>query len=74
MLKYQNNLCYSENLSIFPIDVSVADRAVMLRAEYRFKTPDAIQIATALASWADIVNTITNDKQWKKIKEAPWFW
>lgn len=42
-------------------------QSVHFRAEYGFKTPDAIQLATAQVCEADVV--ITNDRAWKKVKE-----
>jgi predicted nucleic acid-binding protein len=39
--------------------LEIADRAARLRAEYRLKTPDALQLATALAWQAS--GFITND-------------
>jgi len=62
--KYRDYLSYSEHLTLFPLDMQIADQAVMLRAQYGFKTPDAIQLGTALACGADYV--ITNDKQWRR--------
>jgi len=67
--KYKAYLCHSENLNIFPLDVSVADRAVSLRAKYGLKTPDAIQLGAAIECGADVV--ISNDKSWKRVEEIP---
>lgn len=58
-------MTHSENISLFPLDISIADTAVQLRAKYNFKTPDAIQLATAIRCGADYV--ITNDKEWQKV-------
>ncbi len=65
--KYRDYLTNSENISLFPIDVNIADYVVELRAQYRFKTPDAIQLGTAVACGADYI--ITNDKDWQRFKE-----
>jgi len=40
-----------------------------IRAHYHFKTPDAIQIATAIISGADYI--VTNNKACKKITKIP---
>ena len=42
--KYRDYLTNSENISLVPLDFNIADHAVELRAQYHFKTPDAIQI------------------------------
>jgi predicted nucleic acid-binding protein len=38
----------SESLTIVDVTTSVLTRAASLRAEYRFKTPDAIHLASAI--------------------------
>jgi len=47
--------------------VDIADHVVELRATYNFKTPDAIQIGSAVACGADFI--ITNDKSWQRFDE-----
>jgi predicted nucleic acid-binding protein len=65
--KYRDYLSNSQNLSLFPLDMDIADHVVELRATYHFTTPDAIQIGTAVACGADYI--ITNDKSWQRFKE-----
>ena len=65
--KYRDYLTNSENISLFPLDMNIADHIVELRAQYHFKTPDAIQIGTAVACGADYI--ITNDKAWQRFQE-----
>lgn len=65
--KYRDYLSNSQNLSLFPLDMNIADHVVELRATYNFKTPDAIQIGTAVACGADAI--ITNDKSWQRFDE-----
>jgi predicted nucleic acid-binding protein len=65
--KYRDFLTNSENISLFPLDLSIADQAVELRAQHHFKTPDAIQLGTAVACGADYI--ITNDKEWQRVEE-----
>jgi predicted nucleic acid-binding protein len=48
------------HLSIIPITDDVAERAAFLRAHYNLKTPDAIQVATALISGCRAF--LTNDE------------
>lgn len=64
--KYRDYLTNSENISLFPLDLNIADHAVELRASHHFRTPDAIQLGTAVACGADYI--ITNDKDWQRFK------
>jgi len=64
--KYRDFLSNSENISLFPLDMTIADHVVHLRAQYQFKTPDAIQLGTAVASGADYI--LTNDKEWQRLE------
>ena len=65
--RYRQLLTGSEHLSIYPLNVLVADSAVMFRARYGLKTPDAIQLATAHVCGADLV--VTNDRDWSRVSE-----
>ena len=65
--KYRDFLSNSENISIFSLDMDIADHAVEFRAQYNFKTIDAIQLGTAVACGADYI--ITNDKDWRRVEE-----
>ncbi|MGB5620058.1 MAG: PIN domain-containing protein [Desulfobacterales bacterium] len=66
--KYRDYLTNSDNISLFPLDIDIADYVVDMRAKYDFKTPDAIQLGTAVACGADYI--ITNDKAWQKLEEV----
>ncbi len=66
--KYGDYLGNSENISTFPLDIKIADFAVQMRAKYQLKTPDAIQLGTALACGADYV--LTNDRAWQQVTEV----
>jgi len=68
-LKYRDYLAYSENISLFPVDLNIADQAVIMRARHGFKTPDAIQTGTAVACGADYI--VTNDREWKRFDAIP---
>jgi len=50
-----------------PPDLVIADTAAQLRAEYRLKTPDAIQAATAIQS--RVSTFLTNDPIFQRVKE-----
>ncbi len=65
--KYREYLTNSEHLSLYPLNVLVADAAVGFRVTYHLKTPDAIQLATAKVCGADMV--LTNDRDWRAVKE-----
>lgn len=65
--KYRDYLTNSENISLFPLDLNIADHVVKLRAQHHFKTPDAVQLGTAVACGADYI--ITNDQEWQRFKE-----
>ena len=65
--KYKEILLHSDNLLIVPVSSAIADKAAELRARYGIRTPDAIQIATALQGGSSIF--LTNDRNLKKIHE-----
>jgi len=55
------------NLEWAVTDLNIADRAAELRARKKLRTPDAIQIATAIASGA--TGYVTNDKVFKRVND-----
>jgi len=56
-----------ERLELFDITPDLIERATELRARYRFKSPDAIHLATALKHGADAV--LTGDPEWQRCDE-----
>ncbi len=62
--RYRESLTNSEIISIYPLNILVADASIKLRAEYNLKTPDAVQLATAEICGAELI--VTNDAQWKR--------
>jgi predicted nucleic acid-binding protein len=64
---YRDLLLTFPNLRFFPVGLQVSDLASTLRAKYSIRTPDAIQIATAITERASVF--ITNDEQLKKVEE-----
>jgi len=64
---YREMLFESRNLILLPITASMAERAAELRANYRLKTPDALQIAAALQAGCE--GFVTNDRQLQRVKE-----
>lgn len=67
--RYRGILLRNANTRILPVDLAVAEEAARIRAEYKFKTPDAIQLATAKIGGADVF--VTNDDQLKRFRELP---
>lgn len=55
------------NLAVVEVDEEIADKTALIRRNYGFRTPDAIQLATALRAKAKVF--ITNDETLKKLKE-----
>ncbi len=49
------------------VSLTLADRAAELRARYRLSTPDAIQLATAIAGKA--TRFYGNDRSLRRVKE-----
>ena len=58
---YRRALTRAPNLELLPVDAAVAELAATIRALHRFKTPDAIHLATAVHAGADAF--LTNDAQ-----------
>ena len=65
--EYRDLLLHSRNFTLLPIDPVIAERAADLRARYRFRTPDALQIAAALTTGCQAF--LTNDPQLKRTAE-----
>jgi len=58
--QYNDILLSSAHISTLAVTVSIAQRAAELRAHHNLKTPDAIQLATALNHGAAMF--LTNDR------------
>jgi predicted nucleic acid-binding protein len=63
--RYREYLTNSEGLSIYPLNITVADEAARLRAQHALRTPDAIQMATAMVCGVD--HFLTNDRQLSRV-------
>ncbi len=57
--QYREILLGSRHFQLKPVDQHVAEKGAEIRARYGFRTPDALQIATALTNGADAF--VTND-------------
>jgi len=65
--EYLSLLLYSRNFTLIPIDYTVAERAADLRARYRLRTPDALQLAASLNIGCEAF--LTNDAALQRITE-----
>jgi predicted nucleic acid-binding protein len=64
---YRAMLYQSRHLDLLLIDATVAERAADLRAAYRLRTPDALQVAAALAAGCEAF--LTNDAALQRVTE-----
>ena len=62
---YSGILLHQRNLKTFSVSVEIATEAAQLRADYGLKTPDSIQLATALVGGATAF--LTNDDKYVSI-------
>jgi predicted nucleic acid-binding protein len=67
--QYQDLLLGQPHFSLIPVERDVAERAAYIRATYKFKMPDAICLASALAHAADVF--VTNDAKLRGFPELP---
>jgi predicted nucleic acid-binding protein len=61
--EYEIYLTNFPNLTILPVDATLARPIAQVRATTGLRMPDAVQIATAAAAGADLI--VGNDKQWR---------
>jgi predicted nucleic acid-binding protein len=67
---YRRMLNHTRGLTLYPVDHAVSERAAKMRADNPWlRTPDALQIATALEHGAQLI--VTNDNRWKRLREIP---
>jgi predicted nucleic acid-binding protein len=59
--QYQEILFQQANLASMPVSSEIARLAAQIRAVYNFRTPDAIQVATAMGERASFF--LTNDRR-----------
>jgi predicted nucleic acid-binding protein len=64
---YKSILLNGKNLSLVTIDATTADLAANLRAKYSLRTPDALQVASAIVNKCDAI--LTNDQGLKRVTE-----
>ncbi|CAN5802627.1 PIN domain-containing protein [soil metagenome] len=64
---YRDLLFNGVNFQLFPITSKIAETAAELRDKYNLRTPDALQIATALENGGDAF--LCNDNGLKRVTE-----
>jgi predicted nucleic acid-binding protein len=67
--QYRDILFDTDNLTTITPSRDIAEEAAQLRALHNFRTPDAIQIATAVKARASYF--LTNDRQLQKASTIP---
>ncbi len=65
--EYRDLLLQSNHFEVAPIDAATAERAAELRARYGLRTPDALQIASALDSGCEAF--LTNNSKLQRVTE-----
>jgi predicted nucleic acid-binding protein len=65
--RYQDILLNAENMTTLSLSPGIAVRAARIRADYNFRTPDAVQLATAIEGEAEFF--LTNDRALRKFSE-----
>ena len=66
--QYRQVLTNSAGLILYTITQSICETAARMRAKYAWlRTPDALQVATAIEYHAQIM--VTNDDQWQQLTE-----
>ena len=64
---YKDLLINSSHFETTPITADTAELAALLRARYKLRTPDALQIASAIESNCEVF--LTNDLALKRVTE-----
>ena len=66
--QYRDILLNNDNIRLFPLEQTIAEKAADIRARFNFKTPDCIQLATAVLEHADVF--VTNDSRLKRFSDV----
>jgi predicted nucleic acid-binding protein len=67
--RYRATFFHVRGFEVLPVDQEIAETGARLRAEFRFRTPDAIQLATAIAHGADVF--LTDDAELARYDGMP---
>lgn len=65
--RYREALLDGAGIRTLPVDAPLAERAAALRARYRMRLPDAIQVATAIDRGCEAF--LTNDRRLARVTE-----
>ena len=66
---YRRLLTRAIGITLHPLDQRTCESAAQLRANQPWlRTPDALQVATALEHGADLM--VTNDERWRRLREV----
>jgi predicted nucleic acid-binding protein len=65
--EYHSQPLQSRHMALVAVDTTIAERAADLRARWRIRTPDALQIATALDAGCQAF--LTNDHALRRVTD-----
>lgn len=65
--RYRTLLLRSRNFIVVPVDSVIADTAAEIRARYRLRTRDALQLATAMQAGCEAF--LTNDDALRRVRD-----
>jgi predicted nucleic acid-binding protein len=66
-LAYKDILLRSAHFEVLDVDPDIAEEAARLRSQYRLRTPDALQVATATRRGCSAL--LTNDSRLQRVTE-----
>jgi predicted nucleic acid-binding protein len=66
---YRDIFTQSKRFQLIPVSRAIAERSIVLRAQYNLRTPDALHIATAIEKQCDAF--LTNDLGLQRVTEIP---
>jgi predicted nucleic acid-binding protein len=66
--QYKDIIAGSGSFTFYPVDSGIAERGAEIRATYDFRTPDALQLATASMQGAEAF--LTNDKRLRQYRDV----
>lgn len=66
--RFRLYLTSGKNLELMPVTLEISEQAAYVRAKYGLRTPDAIQVATTMASGSSLL--LTNDSEFKKVEDV----
>lgn len=67
--QYRDLLLNTAGVSTIPLSAEIAEEAARLRATHKLRTPDAVQMATAIVAGASVF--LTNDIRLPRLPQLP---